>query len=95
MDAKMNDTIQIDSEKFAYHFMDSIKKDNVTKGNMLANAKDQLFAYLTAYTLAEQFNQTENRDFLDTQSPDEIANLPMSKFLKIISEKSEFYPSKK
>ncbi|KRM42010.1 hypothetical protein FD47_GL001992 [Lentilactobacillus parafarraginis DSM 18390 = JCM 14109] len=81
--------IVIDPEKFAYHFIDSINNNHIDKSEMRDAAKKQLFAYLSAYVLAEQFNQSEASNFLDNQQIN-IDNLSMGKFLELISQKTDF-----
>ncbi|KIS03851.1 hypothetical protein [Paucilactobacillus wasatchensis] len=87
-------TIRIDPEKFAYHFMDSVAKPEVAKADMQSASKDQLFAYLSAYVLIEQFNQSEASNFLNDSDKD-ISELSMGKFLELISQKNTFGPSAK
>ncbi|WP_191983288.1 hypothetical protein [Levilactobacillus cerevisiae] len=86
--------IHIDPKEFAYHFVDSIAKDDISKANTQDKAKEQLFAYLTAYVLIEQFNSSEASEFLDgTQK--KVEDLSMTEFLKLISQRSDFSPLKK
>lgn len=89
-----NNRILIDPKEFAYHFVDSLEKSDATKANMQDKAKEQLFAYLTAYVLIDQFNASEASTFLGKPDLD-IENLSMVKFLELISEKSNFTPIQK
>ncbi|BAP86586.1 hypothetical protein LOOC260_120800 [Paucilactobacillus hokkaidonensis JCM 18461] len=89
-----SETIRIDPEKFAYHFMDSVAKTDISKADMKAASKDQLFAYLSAYVLIEQFNQSEASNFLN-HSEEDISKLSMGKFLELISQKNTFGPAQK
>ena len=57
-------------------------------------AKDQLFAYLTAYVLIEQFNASEASTFVANNQL-KVEDLSMGKFLELISQKSDFSPLKK
>lgn len=86
--------IHIDPKEFAYHFVDSISKDDVDKANMQEKAKEQLFAYLTAYVLIEQFNASEASEFLEGATK-KVEDLSMTEFLKLISQRSDFSPLKK
>lgn len=61
---------------------------------MQSASKDQLFAYLSAYVLIEQFNQSEASNFLNDSDKD-ISELSMGKFLELISQKNTFGPSAK
>lgn len=86
--------IHIDPQEFAYHFVDSISKGDVSKANMQTKAKEQLFAYLTAYVLIEQFNTSEASEFLDDASK-KVEDLSMKEFLRLVSQRSDFSPLKK
>lgn len=86
--------IHIDPKEFAYHFVDSITKGDVSKANMQEKAKEQLFAYLTAYVLIEQFNTSEASEFLDGDVK-KVEDLSMTAFLKLISQRSDLSPLKK
>jgi len=54
---------QIDAEKFAYQFMNSLQRPEVQTEEMETAAKESLAAYLTAYYLAQRFNKLENTFF--------------------------------
>ncbi|HBF74781.1 MAG TPA: hypothetical protein DDW71_05930 [Lactobacillus sp.] len=86
--------IHINPKEFAYHFVDSIQKGDPAKANMEEKAKDQLFAYLTAYVLAEQFNTSEASTFVANNKL-KVEDLSMGKFLQLISQRSDFSPLKK
>jgi len=81
--------IHIDPKEFAYHFVDSISKTDVAKANMQDKAKEQLFAYLTAYVLIEQFNSSEASEFLEDTTK-KIEDLSMPEFLRLVSQKADF-----
>lgn len=83
------DSIHLDPKEFAYHFVDSIDRQNIDKGDMKAAAKDQLFAYLTAYVLVEQFNESEASTYLSGNQAN-IEEMSMGKFLELISQKTDF-----
>ena len=61
---------------------------------MQTKAKEQLFAYLTAYVLIEQFNTSEASEFLDDASK-KVEDLSMKEFLRLVSQRSDFSPLKK
>lgn len=86
--------IQIDPKEFAYHFIDSISKSDVSKANMQDKAKEQLFAYLTAYVLIEQFNTSEASEFLNDNSK-KVEDLSMPEFLRLVSQKIDFNAPRK
>lgn len=74
---------KIDPEKFAYHFMDSIDINIVGKKTEDA-AKEALAAYLSAYYLAQRFNNLENEFFT------EETGKPVSTYQKILSELNQY-----
>ncbi|MBV7390831.1 MULTISPECIES: hypothetical protein [Enterococcus] len=74
---------KIDPEKFAYHFMDSLTIDFSTKKTEAA-AKEALAGYLSAYYLAQRFNNLEN-DFFNEET-----GKPMSTYQKILSELNQY-----
>ena len=59
---------------------------------MQRRVKNELFAYLSAYTLAEKFNASEASSFMSHEDK-EIDNLSMGSFLKLISQKNNFTPN--
>ena len=84
-------TIHIDPEKFAYNFINTLDFKTFDKSTVQENVKSELFAYLSAYTLAEKFNVSEASTFLSNEQK-EIENLSMGEFLKLVSQKSGFTP---
>ena len=81
-----NQRMQIDPEKFAAQFMATV---NITldpdKSNMESATKEALAAYLSAYYLAQRFNNTENEFFAD---PDR--NKKTSGYQRILGELNQY-----
>ncbi|MGM0216313.1 hypothetical protein [Enterococcus sp. AZ109] len=75
---------KIDPETFAYHFMDTIKRPAIDKEEMEDAAKEALAAYLSAYYLAQRFNNLENEFFVDDHTK------PISTYQKILSELNQY-----
>lgn len=81
----MDQQTRIDAEKFAFHFMDSVKRDDkVVSEDPSAAAKEALATYLEAYYLAQRFNNLENNFFTD-----ENHHKP-SAYQKILSELNQY-----
>lgn len=76
--------IKIDPEKFAYHFIDSIRRENPSEGEMETASKEALAAYLSAYYLAQRFNNLENK-FFDNNNSQEL-----STYQRILSELNDY-----
>ncbi|MDW8546691.1 hypothetical protein [Staphylococcus pseudoxylosus] len=54
----------VDAEKFAYKFMESIQRDINNSEDIQKSAKEALASYLTAYYVALDFNNLENSFFM-------------------------------
>ncbi|WP_416353414.1 hypothetical protein ACNAN0_12015 [Agrilactobacillus fermenti] len=77
---------QIDAEKFALHFLDSLNMNDVPEhGAIATKAKEALAAYLSAYYLAEQFNHTEDQFFSDLKDGKIKSN-----FQEILSQLNQY-----
>lgn len=76
--------LKINAENFAYHFMDSINRNDIKKDNMEEAAKEALASYLTAYYLATRFNNLENKFF------DEKHLHKVSAYQKILQELNQY-----
>lgn len=76
--------IKIDPEKFAYHFMNTIERPEVDSEHLEVAAKESLAAYLTAYYLAQRFNNLENNFFVDNQEKH------VSTYQRILSELNQY-----
>lgn len=75
---------KIDAEKFAYQFMNSMQRAKVPTDEMETAAKEALAAYLTAYYLAQRFNNLENNFF------EENHQRPVSAYQRILSELNQY-----
>ncbi|MDT2831049.1 hypothetical protein P7H60_08795 [Vagococcus carniphilus] len=80
----MEKQTKIDPETFAYHFMNSLSHEHVSTENMEAKAKESLAAYLTAYYIAQRFNNLENTFF------EETSHVKGSTYQKILSELNQY-----
>ncbi|HCM88459.1 MULTISPECIES: hypothetical protein [Vagococcus] len=80
----MENQTKIDPEKFAYHFVDTIKRPNMGTEEMEKAAKESLAAYLTAYYIAQRFNNLENNFFKEEQHHE------VSTYQKILSELNQY-----
>ncbi|MGW7976894.1 hypothetical protein ACWEXZ_09730 [Staphylococcus xylosus] len=56
--------INVNAEKFAYKFMESIQRDINNSEDIKKSAKEALASYLTAYYVALDFNNLENSFFM-------------------------------
>ncbi|EOR85051.1 hypothetical protein ACPBEH_03025 [Latilactobacillus sp. 5-91] len=83
-----NKKINIDPEKFAYHFIDSIAVPN-EKDQMEKNAKNKLVGFLTAYYLINNFNQMENGMF-DQVKAKKVENMSYKELLEEVSKLTYF-----
>lgn len=79
-----NQQTKIDAEKFAYHFMDSIKRPKVETNEIESAAKESLAAYLSAYYLVQRFNNLENNFFIEEE------HHKISTYQKILSELNQY-----
>ncbi|APX71809.1 hypothetical protein M5C72_01290 [Companilactobacillus allii] len=59
----MSERTQIDSEKFALNFASSNYEKGLNKKELIKESKDYLISYLTAYYLAQDFNNAEKKSF--------------------------------
>ncbi|MGX6977972.1 hypothetical protein ACWN8V_01670 [Vagococcus elongatus] len=75
---------KIDPEAFAYRFMETIKHSGDAVEEMEKAAKESLAAYLTAYYIAQRFNNLENSFFEEQQHHD------VSTYQKILSELNQY-----
>lgn len=74
------DRIEIDQEKFAYNFINTIDFDKTN--DIEKAAKERLIAYLSAYYLIEKFNEVEGKDFNKL----DIFKLSYTEFLNIVNK---------
>lgn len=86
--------VYIDPEKFAYHFMDSLKeKTTPDVDDINRSAKICLNAYLSSYFLAEHFNQLESANFAAAKSiqstHNDYAHMSFIEMLKKVFEINE------
>lgn len=80
----MEKQTKIDPETFAYHFMNSLSHEQISTENMEQKAKESLAAYLTAYYIAQRFNNLENTFF------EERSHVKGSTYQKILSELNQY-----
>ncbi|WP_125589042.1 hypothetical protein [Companilactobacillus jidongensis] len=59
----MSERTQIDPEKFALNFASSNYEKGLDKKELIKESKDYLISYLTAYYLAQDFNNAEQKSF--------------------------------
>jgi hypothetical protein len=82
------DKVEINPKEFAYHFIDSIQVEN--KKELLEDAaKTKLVGYLTAYYLADRFNEMED-DIFESARDKKIEDMSLSEFLQKVSEQNYF-----
>ncbi|MFT8858662.1 hypothetical protein [Schleiferilactobacillus harbinensis] len=78
--------VQIDPQKFAEQFLNTLNIDVQPKEqNLESAAKQALAAYLSAYFLAERFNSTENSFFVDKDNKG-----IKSSYQRILSELNDY-----
>ncbi|MGO2083045.1 hypothetical protein [Vagococcus sp.] len=80
----MEKQVKIDPEKFAYHFMDTVNRPTMKTEDMEDAAKEALAAYLTAYYIAQRFNNLENDFFIENHEKH------VSTYQKILSELNQY-----
>lgn len=80
----MEKQTKIDPETFAYHFMNSALEKEMSAEEMEKAAKESLAAYLTAYYMAQRFNNLENTFFHDEKHE------KVSTYQKILSELNQY-----
>lgn len=82
-------SINIDSEKFAYHLMDSVPNAGETMEEL---GKKKLMAYLTGYYLIENFNQLEQEiiDEAVTDGDVDLKTLTYGELMDRISKRTFF-----
>jgi len=77
--------LQIDAEKFAYQYLNTINIELNESTDLEGSAKQALAAFLSAYYLADRFNSQENQFFAD---PDK--DKKPSSYLQILSELNKY-----
>lgn len=83
--------VRIDPEKFAYHFIDSIKE--LDPGlDLEGAAKKRLAAYLSAYFLIDNFNKLEEKNFMSANKNerDDLSHMHYSELLSKIMELNKY-----
>lgn len=76
--------VKIKAEEFAYRFMETVHRPEITIEDMEKTAKEALAAYLTAYYLIQKFNHLENDFFIENHKK------PTSKYQQILSELNKY-----
>lgn len=74
----------VDAEKFAYKFMESIQRDINNSEDIQKSAKEALASYLTAYYVALDFNNLENSFFYEEKKKN------ISTYQRILSELNKY-----
>ncbi|MCG7338895.1 hypothetical protein BU600_03600 [Staphylococcus arlettae] len=80
-----NRKTNVDAEKFAYKFMESIQRDTHGSEDIQKSAKEALAAYLTAYYVALDFNNLENSFFYEEKKKKNV-----STYQRILSELNKY-----
>ena len=79
----MEERLTINPEKFAYQFMNQLNHKDLVENEMEDLAKEALAAYLTAYYIAEKFNNLENEFFSESKEHGSI-------YQRILSELNQY-----
>ncbi|MGW7926444.1 hypothetical protein [Staphylococcus xylosus] len=80
-----NKKTNVDAEKFAYKFMESIQRDINNSEDIQKSAKEALAAYLTAYYTVLDFNNLENSFFYEENKKKNV-----STYQRILSELNKY-----